>query len=40
MEKLNSKIVNIPIEKIKPYDGSHKVDDALDNIKASILSLE
>lgn len=36
MDRLNTKIVNIPIDKIKPYKGSHKVDDALDDIKASI----
>lgn len=36
MEKINSKIVNISIEKIKPYKGAHKVDGALEDIKASI----
>lgn len=36
MDRLNTKIVNIPIDKIKPYKGSHKVDGALDDIKASI----
>ena len=37
MERLNKKIVNIPIDKIKPYCGSHKVDESLENIKASIV---
>lgn len=36
MNRLNTKVVNIPIDKIKPYKGSHKVDGALDDIKESI----